>query len=217
MRVQAVEGRGFSGNIYLIDAQKPCLIDTGWEADISYCSEQVREALGGRPLSNIVLTHRHIDHVGGAMSFRGEFGGELLAHEMDAKSLQIGDQVSTGAALFGGEIPCMPVAGLRDGDHVDLGGGESLRVLHTPGHTVGSICLLGQGCLFSGDTIFADGGVGRWDLETGDYDGLLSSIEKLASLDFDAMFPGHGPAVERDAAAHASLSLRHLRVIGRYG
>lgn len=217
MRVYVIDGRGFSGNIFLIDAEKPCLIDSGWEPDISYCEEQLGQILGGRPLSNILLTHRHIDHVGGAMSFRARFGGEMFAHEKDAKALQIADQESTGAALFGGEIPSMPVDVLREGDRIDLGGGEGLEVLHTPGHTVGSMCLLGGGCLFAGDTVFADGGVGRWDLETGDYDQLLASVERLAGIDFESLYPGHGPVVEGGARAHTDLSLRHLRFIGRYG
>ena len=217
MRIHAIEGHGFSGNIFLIDSEKPCLIDSGWEPDISYCSEEIRKILGSRKLGTIVLTHRHIDHVGGAMGFYSEFGGDLLAHADDAAPLIAGDQDSTGARMFGGHIDPMPVAALSEGDEIDLGGGQRLRVIHTPGHTVGSMCLLGQGCLFSGDTVFADGGVGRWDLETGNYDDLLASVEKLASLEFDNLYPGHGPCVEGNAAAHIGLSLRHLRLIGRFG
>jgi hydroxyacylglutathione hydrolase len=217
MKVHAIEGRGFSGNIFLIDAEKPCLVDAGSESDISYCSEHVMELLGKRKLNCIILTHRHIDHVGGAMSFYGEFGGDIHAHEDDADPLISGDQVSTGARMFGGHVDPMPVTKLSEGDEIDLGGGEKLKVIHTPGHTIGSICLLGGNNLFSGDTVFADGGVGRWDLETGNYDQLLASVEKLAGLDFENLFPGHGPSVEGSAQAHLALSLRHLRLIGRFG
>ncbi len=217
MKVYAIEGFGFSGNIYLLDAEKPCLVDTGWEPDIAYCSEEVQHLLRGRRLEHVILTHRHIDHVGGAMSFYGEFGGDILAHEADAEALISGDQESTGATIFGGWILPMPVAKLTDGQTIDLGGGESLRVLHTPGHTVGSMCLISGNSLFSGDTVFADGGVGRWDLETGDYDQLLASVEKLSGLGMDNMYPGHGPCVEGDAGKHIDLSLRQLRIIGRYG
>ena len=111
----------------------------------------------------------------------------------------------------------MPITALSEDDEIDLGGGEKLTVIHTPGHTVGSICLLGQGNLFSGDTVFADGGVGRWDLETGDYNQLLASVEKLAGMNFENLFPGHGLSVEGNAKVHLDLSLRHLRLIGRYG
>ena len=217
MKVHAIEGQGFSGNIFLIDAKKPCLVDSGWEPDISFCAEQVKEILRGRRLERIVLTHRHIDHVGGAMSFYGEYGGEIFAHADDAESLTSGDQESTGATLFGGRIGPMPVTKLREGDSIDLGEGDSLKVIHTPGHTVGSMCLIGGGSLFSGDTVFADGGVGRWDLETGNYDQLLASVEKLSGLEFEDLHPGHGPSVKGNAGAHVGLSLKHLRLIGRYG
>jgi len=217
MNISAIEPHGFSGNIFLIDAEKPCLIDSGSEPDIGYCSEEIASVLRGRRLENIILTHRHIDHVGGAMSFYGEFGSGILAHEDDADALISGDQESTGANLFGGTVLPMPVTKLVDGQTVDLGGGESLKVIHTPGHTIGSMCLLGGGNLFSGDTVFADGGVGRWDLETGDYSQLLASVEKLAGMEFGSLFPGHGPCVRANAGAHLELSLRNLKIIGRYG
>ena len=217
MKVHAIEGNGFSGNMFFLDAEKPCLVDTGWEPDISYCSEELGHLLRGRRLESIILTHRHIDHVGGAMSFYCEFGGDILAHGLDAEALISADQESTGATLFGGKVPPMPVERLEDGQEIDLGGGESLRVLHTPGHTAGSICLLSGTGLFSGDTVFADGGVGRWDLQTGDYDQLLASVEKIARLGIEDLYPGHGPCVEGGASRHVELSLRHLRLIGRYG
>ena len=217
MKVYVIEGNGFSGNIFLIDAEKPCLVDTGWEPDIAYCAEEVRQILRGRRLEYIVLTHRHIDHVGGAMSFYGEFGGEMLAHEADADALINADQESTGATIFGGRILPMPVSKLAEGREIDLGSGESVRVMHTPGHTVGSMCLISGDSLFSGDTVFADGGVGRWDLDTGDYGQLLASVERLSGLDLENIYPGHGPCVEGDAGTHIDLSLRQLRLIGRYG
>jgi len=216
MKIHMIEGHGFSGNIFLIDSEKPCLIDTGADPDISFCSEEVRALLGERKLEHIILTHRHIDHVGGALAFYAEFGGDIYAHEDDAESLIAGDQVSTGARLFGGHVEPMPVTKLTEGDEIDLGGGEKLTVLHTPGHTIGSICLMGQKNLFSGDTVFAQGGVGRWDLETGNYPQLLASVEKLASMDFDNLYPGHGPCVEGNAQAHLALSLKYLSLMGRY-
>ncbi|MBA3046644.1 MAG: MBL fold metallo-hydrolase [Candidatus Thermoplasmatota archaeon] len=217
MMVHAIVGRGFSGNIFLVDAEKPCLIDTGWSPSIAYSARTMNECLNGRTLSSIILTHRHIDHVGGALAFMERFGGEILAHEIDAPPLIDGDQESTGAVMFGGELFPMPVRKLVGGEDIDLGGGEALRVIHTPGHTSGSMCLLGQGCLFSGDTVFADGGVGRWDLETGNYEELVASAEKLADMEFENLYPGHGPSVIGPAKEHVEMSLRHLKMIGRFG
>ena len=218
MKINMFQGMGFSGNVFLLDAKKPCLIDTGWDSDIAYPGAEVGKILGKRKLAFIVLTHRHIDHVGGAKAFQRMFGGEMLAHSLDSEALLSGDPISTGARLFGGSLEPLQVRKLDEEDKIDLGGGESLKVIHTPGHTVGSMCLLsGDGELFSGDTVFAGGDVGRWDLETGDYSQLLASVEKVSMLDVESLYPGHGPCAEGDAKEHLARSLRYLKSVGRLG
>ena len=217
MRVHTIIDAGFSGNIFFIDAEKPTLIDAGLSSDISYASKQIHELLAGRKLDYIILTHRHIDHVGGALAFQDEFGGEIIAHEDDADSLIAGDSISTGARMFGGEIFPMVVTKVAHGDKIDLGNDEFLQVMLTPGHTIGSMCLIGGNCLFSGDTLFADGGVGRWDLETGNYEQLLASIEKLTDIMVDDLHPGHGPSALGNAPEHLAMSFRALKMYGRYG
>ncbi len=217
MKVHTITGSGISGNIFLIDAEKPVLIDAGWSSDIDYAAAQVNDILGERKLAHIILTHRHIDHVGGALAFQDEFGGEMLAHEDDADSLIAGDAVSTGATMFGGDIAPMDVTKVAHGHKIDLGNDEFLEVMHTPGHTIGGMCLIGQKALFSGDTVFAGGGVDRWDLETGDYAQLLSSIEKLCDMMIDDLYPGHGPPAIGNAPEHLALSLQALKMHGRFG
>jgi glyoxylase-like metal-dependent hydrolase (beta-lactamase superfamily II) len=217
MDIHSIGGRGFSGNIFLIDAEEPCLVDAGMEQSIFHEAARVAEILDGRKLRHIILTHRHIDHVGGALAFQREFGGEILVHRDDAEALRTGDQDSTGARMFGGEIEPMPVKEVQEGDAIDLGGGEKLAVLHTPGHTIGSMCLISGENLLTGDTVFSDGGVGRWDFETGSYDQLLASIEKLGGMQFENMYPGHGPVVIGTAKEHVAMSLRSLRMMGRFG
>ena len=217
MKTHALSGTGFSGNIFLVDAEKPVLIDAGWSPDVGHVAKQVAEVLGDRKLEHIILTHRHIDHVGGALAFQKRFGGEMLAHEDDAQPLIAGDPISTGATTFGGDISPMEVTTVTHGETIDLGGGEGLEVIHTPGHTIGSICLMGQNALFSGDTVFAAGGVGRWDLPTGSYEQLLDSIRKLSDIMVDDMYPGHGPVVEGNAPEHISMGLRALEMYGGYG
>lgn len=217
MKVHTIAGTGFSGNIFLIEAEKSVIIDTGASSNIDHAAAQVNDIIEGKQLAHIILTHRHIDHVGGALAFQDEFGGEMLAHEDDAQALIDGDAVSTGATMFGGEIHPMQVTKVADGDKIDLGGGESLEVMLTPGHTVGSMCLIGGNCIFSGDTVFADGGVGRWDLDTGDYSQLLASIEKLNTVTVDDLHPGHGPSAIGNAPEHLAMSLKALKMYGRFG
>jgi hydroxyacylglutathione hydrolase len=147
------------------------------------------EAIEDSPVKALVLTHGHFDHMGAVAKLKEVTGAPLLVHRLDA------DRVGRGGdgAFFG--IPTEGVApdGLfEDGD--DVSAGElSLKVLHTPGHTPGSVCLLGDGHLFSGDTLFA-GSVGRTDLPDGDSRALVASIrEKLVPLADDVVIhPGHG-------------------------
>ncbi len=218
MMIHHIHGVGFSGNIFLLDAERPCLIDTGWDPDITHTGRQVGEILAGRKLAYIILTHRHIDHVGGASAFQQRFGGEILAHELDAEALKSGDMDSTGARLFGGRLSPLSVKAVKEGNKIELGDGDDLEVLHTPGHTIGSMCLLTpDAALFSGDTVFSGGSVGRWDLETGNYEQLLASVERLAALDIQSLYPGHESPVEGDASDHLALSLKYIKIMGRFG
>lgn len=218
MKIHFIQGMGFSGNMFLIDAEKPALIDAGWDSDVSYPAQSVERILEKRKLAYIVLTHRHIDHVGGTKGFQERFGGEILAHELDADALITGDPISTGARLFGGDISPMEVRKLAEGERIELGGADHLEVIHTPGHTVGSMCLLAPDkSLFSGDTVFSHGSVGRWDLETGNYRELLESVERLADMDIENLYPGHESSVEGGAGEHLAMSLKYLKSVGSYG
>ncbi len=218
MMVHFIEGGGFSGNIYLIEGTHPVMIDTGWDANIDKIAPQIERALDGKKLDKIILTHRHVDHVGGALAIKEHFGGTIYAQKKEAEALREGDPESTGARMFGTRIKPMEVEDLKDGDVIDLGDGGSLKVMETPGHTNGGICLLdNEDGLFSGDTVFTEGGVGRWDLPTGDVQMLLKSIETLAELPIVSLYPGHGMPAEKDGARHIKLSLRSLKGYGIYG
>ena len=212
MKVHQFIDMSFDVNLYFIDAPKPVLIDSGLGGDGRRIAAMVKGLLAGRDLEAIILTHRHFDHTGGAAELMSEFSTDVFASPPEARCMIEGDQITTGAASFGGRIVPIPAKTLEYGATFDIGDGE-LLVTHTPGHTEGSVCLLHEksGSLFTGDLVFAGGNVGRWDLPTGDYDQLVRSLEKLKGIGAKDLYPGHGPYSEGDAVEHVKMGLDSLR------
>jgi hydroxyacylglutathione hydrolase len=144
-------------------------------------------------VKQIVVTHAHIDHVGGAMKLKQATGAPILLNENDSALLAMLDV----QASWLGMRPPGDVAidqSVAEGDVVKAGSLQA-QVLHTPGHTEGSICLLfaPQNLLVAGDTLFA-GSIGRTDLPGGNYKKIIDSLQgKLLSLsDETVVIPGHG-------------------------
>ena len=139
----------------------------------------------------IVLTHGHLDHTGALKEVKEATGSQVAVHADDARTL---NDRSLGI-LLGISQPSLPPPDrlLKDGDELALNG-LRFTILHTPGHTPGGICLLGEGMLFSGDTLFKYG-IGRTDMPGGSYSQLMDSIQaKLMTLpDEVVVYPGHGP------------------------
>ena len=141
----------------------------------------------------VINTHGHFDHVGGNGYF---INAKVAIHEAEAGIIEKGDDGLSMAGFFDGKLKPRPVGRkLKDGDVIN-----GLKVIHTPGHSPGSICLYDEKrkLLFSGDTVFADG-VGRTDLEGGDQQELVKSLEKILGLDVKTVLPGHGPVVKENA------------------
>lgn len=138
-------------------------------------------------LKYILLTHGHFDHVAGIR----EIKAEVLMHKNDLDLLK---QVNNFLPMFGmGKITVPKIDRfVEDGDIIKLGDIE-INVIHTPGHTQGGVCYYAENNLFSGDTIFRES-VGRCDLEGGDFNQLVESIEnKIFTLPEDVkIYPGHG-------------------------
>jgi glyoxylase-like metal-dependent hydrolase (beta-lactamase superfamily II) len=163
----------------------------------------------GLTLKQILVTHAHIDHVGGALKLKSLTGAPIYLNENDLPLMEI---MAEQAAWVGVETPATapPDEGLADGVRVGLDSYPA-QVIHTPGHTQGSICLhfAPLKMVLAGDTLFA-GSIGRTDLPGGDSDQIIDSIHsRLLTLPDDTrVVPGHGPATSIGAERKSNPFLR---------
>ncbi len=162
----------------------------------------------GVKIKAIANSHAHVDHILGVGGIKNETGASFLMHGDEAA---IAAQAAKSALMFTGrEVPDPPAPdyNLADGDVVEVAG-VKLTVIHTPGHTPGSLSYYSDGMLFSGDTLFA-GSIGRTDLPGGDYDQEMASIiDKLLVLpDETIVLPGHMQETRIDAEKQTNPFVR---------
>ena len=186
------------------ESDEAMVIDAGGGA--SAIVDAVRE--DGLTMKAIVITHGHADHIAAAGDLKQALGCPIMIHKLDAPCLT--DPEANLSMLAGfGEIVVPPAdVLLKDGDEVTLGS-LRFRILYTPGHTVGGICILHDSYLFTGDTLFA-GSIGRADFPGGSLEQLIESIStKLLTLpDETTVLSGHGPSTTIGKERRANPWLR---------
>jgi glyoxylase-like metal-dependent hydrolase (beta-lactamase superfamily II) len=180
MKVIRVVASWIEANSYLLLTKKPVIIDPAENAEIVL--NNLKKHIKTENLKYIILTHYHDDHTLATPIIKKETNAKILIHELDTSFLDF----KPDKTLKGDEI-------------LDLGDCK-LKVIHTPGHTPGSICLYEEKSksLFSGDTVFPDGGVGRTDLPGGNTQQLIESIKRLCKLDVKILYPGHGEITDKN-------------------
>lgn len=159
----------------MISKNEVAVIDPGAEAE-----KIIREIKKtGRSLNYIILTHSHLDHISAALEVKQKTGAKILAHEIEKYSLNFKPDIL-----------------LKEGDEIKIGE-ATLKVLHTPGHTPGGICLVGKNFIFTGDTLFKNG-TGRTDIPGASAIWLEKSLEKISKISKPGIkvYPGHGEIFE---------------------
>ena len=180
-------------NCYIVgdpETREAIVIDPGDDADRLAASLANRELT----VTAIVATHAHFDHIVAAERLRALTGAPFYLHAEDKPLL--GWMQESGRLFLGMDLPPPPEVDTeaREGDRL-IAGSVGLEIVHTPGHSPGSISLVADEGVFSGDTLFA-GSIGRTDLPGGDMRALLDAVrDKLFRLDQDlTVYPGHGPS-----------------------
>ena len=197
MKVKLLQVGPLGTNCYILEdeeTREAAVIDPGGDAPA------IEKALEGAELRYILLTHGHYDHTGGAAELAEAFpAAEVYVHPKDCPG--------PDRYLFPLETQVPGVRFYGEGDEIALGSAK-VEVLHTPGHSEGSVTLRCGDLLFCGDTLFA-GSCGRCDLEGGDARSLTASLKRLGELAGDyTVYPGHGPATTLDEERRSNHYMR---------
>ena len=215
MKAVRIGGRGWDCNQFLVKdpaSNSYDLVDAGHGLDFERILQEVAAVVDPHRIGTVAVTHEHLDHVNGLPEWQ-ELGANVAASRGAADKLERGRDPTS--ERFGGRIPTLTVDRvLDDGEALRLGGQEA-TCLAVPGHSPGSMCYWHEasGTLFSGDTLFAEGGIGRFDFPDGDLRLLDANVKRLGKLPVRTLHCGHGPSVEGDAAGRSvAASVRHVQM-----
>lgn len=185
-----IEGMGLSSNIYIFLSSKITLIDTGAGNEENRISPRLGQmGLKMEDIKKVILTHNHVDHALGLMEILERADPVVHIHQDDSGPMR---QILSKN---------VPLKLLKGGELIDVG--FPLRVIHTPGHTEGSICLYDKKSksVFSGDTVFSGGEFGRTDLGGSPWK-MVDSLEALTRIQVKNLLPGHSEPVFEDGNSH---------------
>ena len=174
------------------------VIDPGDDADVILSILEKRKL----NLELIINTHGHIDHIAANSDLKQKTNAQLCIHRLDADMIV---NPQKNLSFFVGRAISSPLPDrlLEDGDTLEAGK-ISLKVIHTPGHSPGSICLLTDEVVFTGDLLFA-GSIGRYDFPGSSYRQITNSLKKIIELDDDlVVYPGHGPVTTIGEERHTN-------------
>ena len=190
MIIETIPVGPLQSNAYIVgdeETRQAVVIDPGDEGD------RILEFVKANNLkiNEIICTHAHFDHVGAAGDIKKETGAKIIMHKEDLETYSLAkDQ----AAFWGFQVDDLPQPDgyVGEGDELKVGN-LSFKVMHTPGHSKGGICLYGEGIIITGDTIFK-GSIGRTDFPGGSIEELKSSFRRIIELPDDTrVLSGHGP------------------------
>lgn len=218
-------GYGHNCNSYLITSAEgeTVMIDSGlgnfdalWGYSVKNPMDELVEILKSYKITNVVLTHAHLDHVGGIASLKSEQKQsiDILCHEKEKIHLESGDSTYINPLSRQELDPITITRGLPHNDTLTIGE-FNFKIIHTPGHTEGSMCLFepDKKMLFSGDCVFPEGSFGRVDFPGSDPEKMLSSLEYLASLEIESLFAGHMDPLLANATQSINQSYKNAKMI----
>ena len=216
-------GYGYNCNGYLITSTQgeSLLVDSGlgkfdasWGYTVNNPKEELLSCIKTHKVNQIVLTHAHLDHSGGVASLSSDQreGITIYCHEDEKKHLESAESLYINPINKLTLDPITITKGLTTGDSITIDK-YVFEVIHTPGHTEGSMCLYesDKKILFSGDCVFPEGSFGRVDFPGSNPEKMLSSLEYLASLEIESLFAGHMEPIISDAKRSIQKSYQNAK------